>query len=53
LLEARLSNPSSQFTKAEVMRLCEQSVLDVGYGPCAAILMLGALEKILERGLLA
>jgi hypothetical protein len=38
-----------QFTKSEVVKLCERAVMDAGYGSCATILIVRSLKKILER----
>jgi hypothetical protein len=38
-----------QFTKSEVLKLCERAVIDAGYGSCAAILIVRFLRKIIER----
>jgi hypothetical protein len=38
-----------EFTKSEVVKLCERAVMDAGYGSCAAILIVRFLRRILER----
>jgi len=37
------------YTRADIHQLTQQAVLDAGYGPLAAVLILRSLGKILER----
>jgi hypothetical protein len=38
-----------EFSKTDVMSLTQQAILDAGYGPLAAVLILRSLAKILDR----